>query len=509
MAYSFQEYPADGVTASFTVPFPYFDQSEVRVFVDGVEDTAFQFSSANLIILDNTPTAGQLVRVARESNLETRAVDFVAGAVLSEEDLDTAISQVFYGTQEAVDTSKSALRADLDGLADMQGRQVKNMADPSAPDHGVNLNFIQTEYPNVTAVKNNEADITNCATNMADINDLSTNMADINLNATNMPDINTVAGAMPFLNTNAVPINTVATNINDVTDLAAAIDDINTVAASFITSETEPATANTGDRWFQPSTNTLFLYGNDAVWYEAAVYEVVRSFEFNAQTQGQTTFTGTDFFGNTLFIPVGAHVDVWANGQILSKNNYGINGTGVVELYNGRNTGDRIHIRAYAPMRSDDFTWFEQTKNDAETAATNANNYMGAALLYKDSAFLAKDTAYQHMVDAQAHRDNALAYRDDANTYKLQAQTYASNASTSASDAATTAATVNQIIADFEATLAPDTIDWTNILNKPTQFPNGFQTTAAEGHIAYNSTTGVVSMYAGGVWRQIFPAVYS
>jgi hypothetical protein len=441
MAYSYQEYPADGINRNFTVPFDYVKQSEVHVYIDGVETTDFEFPSANVISLDTAPTTGQTVRIGRVSDLEERAVDFVAGAVLSEEDLDTALIQIFNGAQEAVDTANQSLRADLDGRADMQNRQVKGVATPTEADHAVNLGFIQTEYGNVTAVKANEGNITTVAQDIANVNTTAGSIASVNTVSGSISNVNAVAAHIPTLNSNYSDINIVATNIDEVANLSSQIDNINTVAESFKTQETAPTTANVGDRWFQPSTNTLYIYGSDSQWYEAAQYQVLRDYFFNNIASGRSNFSGTDSNGNLVSVPVGANVQVIVDGlNLINGTDFTISGTSGVDTASTIPAGSYVEIRVYTPMLTDEYTWFEARKNETESARDSASSYMTTTLGYKGDAETARDTAYQHMVDAQAHRDNALAYRDQANTYKNSAQTFASNSSASASAAAVSAA---------------------------------------------------------------------
>jgi hypothetical protein len=462
MAYSYQEYPADGTNRNFTVPFDYVKQSEVKVYIDGVETTAFEFPSANVITLDTAPTSGQTVRIGRNTDLQERAVDFVAGAVLSEEDLDTALIQIFNGSQEAVDIAGQALRADLDGRADMQNRQVKGIVDPTEPDHAVNLNFIQNEYGNVTAVKANEANITTVSTNITDVNTVADNIADINRIEDSIDNVDSVASNIDTLDANYENIEIVADNIGDVANLAAQIDDIAVVAASFVTSETAPPTANAGDRWYQPSTNILFLYGEDTVnggytWFEAAQYQVLRDYVFDNIASARSSFSGSDSNGNTVNIPVGANVQVIVNGlNLVPTVDFTIGGTQTVNLSDNVPAGSSVEIRVHTPMLTDEYTWFEARRNETESARDYANTYQANALSYKNDSEDARDLAYQHMVDAQAHRDNAeaykdtaLVYRDAANTSKNAAAASATTALSHANDAAASAASAARQDMDF------------------------------------------------------------
>jgi len=140
MAYSYQEFTGDGTTQTFTIPFEYVAASEVTVYVDGtvLATTAYEFLTPSTVNIFVAPGVGQIVRLERTTNLTVRAVDFVAGAVLSEEDLDTAFIQVFNASQEATDAVASAISVDVTGTVNMNGRRVSNVADATANSDAIN-----------------------------------------------------------------------------------------------------------------------------------------------------------------------------------------------------------------------------------------------------------------------------------------------------------------------------------------------------------------------------------
>jgi hypothetical protein len=155
MAYSYQEFLADGQTVDFTIPFTYVKPSEVAVYVDGEVQETFEFTSGSTVQLPSAPANGTIVRISRTTDLENRAVDFVAGAVLSEEDLDTALQQVFNGAQEAVDKTFETIAKGFDGSFDGQGRILSNIADPENDQDAVNKRtVIALTATSVTAASN-------------------------------------------------------------------------------------------------------------------------------------------------------------------------------------------------------------------------------------------------------------------------------------------------------------------------------------------------------------------
>lgn len=105
MANTSVTYAADGVsTGPYTIPFPYIAQSHVKCKVDGSEvlnPSIWYFATDSTVVFRNAVPDGSAIYFYRETPGDTRLVDFVNGAVLTEADLDLAIDQVFYLAQEA------------------------------------------------------------------------------------------------------------------------------------------------------------------------------------------------------------------------------------------------------------------------------------------------------------------------------------------------------------------------------------------------------------------------
>lgn len=142
MAYSYREFNGDGLTKTFNIPFVYADTAEISIYVDGTLTTAYTFTSSNTVALTTAPANGSIVRIARATDLEERAVDFINGSVLSEEDLDKAFIQVFNAAQEAVDKTSETIGKGVDGKFDAQSRVIKNVADPVNDTDAVNKQFL-------------------------------------------------------------------------------------------------------------------------------------------------------------------------------------------------------------------------------------------------------------------------------------------------------------------------------------------------------------------------------
>jgi hypothetical protein len=148
MADSYVVYEGDGSTAQFAVPFSFLDRDYVVVTVDGVEATPTWINDGLLQI--TAPDDGALVRIERQTPT-TALVDFANGAVLTEDDLDTMVTQLIHIAQEAKDKSNDAITLDSDGEWDADNKNIKNVAAPTADSHAVNKAYGDANYGGTAA----------------------------------------------------------------------------------------------------------------------------------------------------------------------------------------------------------------------------------------------------------------------------------------------------------------------------------------------------------------------
>ena len=265
MPLSYQNYTGNNSTDTFAIPFTYTATSEISVTVDGVAQTGLTFPSATSVQLTSPPATGTLVQVRRATDLSARAVDYVSGSVLTEEDLDNANIQVFHAAQEAIDTSNDGITLGSDDKWDAQSKVIKNVADPVANTDAVNKQFISTNLPNINTVAGIQGDVTTVAgkateidvivnkfdgsttatsgtnLNLTQIDTVADNIADVSTVATNITDVVAVANdlnetvseietAALDLQATSSKIDTVATNIANVNTVGTDIANVNTVA---------------------------------------------------------------------------------------------------------------------------------------------------------------------------------------------------------------------------------------------------------------------------------------
>ena len=103
MALSYNEYTGDGSLTTFTTP-PYLEQSHIQVVVDGQVTTAYTLIGTSLTF-NTAPENGLAIRIVRSSSSGQRLTDYADASLLTADTLDLDSNQLFYLTQEALDTA--------------------------------------------------------------------------------------------------------------------------------------------------------------------------------------------------------------------------------------------------------------------------------------------------------------------------------------------------------------------------------------------------------------------
>ena len=253
MANSFVRYTGNGTTTTYAIPFSYRSADDLTATVAGVNITAYTLDAAGTNLTFTTaPANGAAIEIRRTTSQSTKLVDYVSGAVLTENDLDTDSDQAFYMSQEAIDKAGDVITLDnVDFNWDIQNKRLKNVADPVDNTDAVNKQFISTNIPNITTVAGISSDVTTVAgissnvttvaNDATDIGTVASNIADVSTVATNISDVVTVANdlneaiseietAANDLNEATSEIDTVSNNITNVNTVGNNITNVNTVS---------------------------------------------------------------------------------------------------------------------------------------------------------------------------------------------------------------------------------------------------------------------------------------
>jgi hypothetical protein len=128
-------YTGDGSDVTFgPIPFPYLEDSDVLITINGVATTAFTIDpSTKIITFSSAPADGTLIRVYRNTNNDTLAATFISGSAIRAQDLNENFTQNLYVVQEV---NNNALTIDgsnpMVGDLNMGNYRVVNAGQPTA-----------------------------------------------------------------------------------------------------------------------------------------------------------------------------------------------------------------------------------------------------------------------------------------------------------------------------------------------------------------------------------------
>ncbi len=151
MGLSFTQYTASGGENQYSIAFPYLEESDITVALDGA-DEPFTFASSTLVdVTSGNPANGVIVEVRRTTNRATREVDYQNGTNLVEATLDLDSNQLFFVMQEAFDDIDNAIQLNSAGnydALDVKVDGIGNLPDftTTYDDFAVNLESMKAYF---------------------------------------------------------------------------------------------------------------------------------------------------------------------------------------------------------------------------------------------------------------------------------------------------------------------------------------------------------------------------
>jgi len=100
MAITKSTYTGDGSTTLFTFSFPYLEEEDITVQVDGSTVTNYSFANSSTISFNTAPANGAAIVIFRNTGIEQVKATFFSGSAIRAEDLNKNFNQTFYATQE-------------------------------------------------------------------------------------------------------------------------------------------------------------------------------------------------------------------------------------------------------------------------------------------------------------------------------------------------------------------------------------------------------------------------
>jgi len=419
MNLTFNEWVVTEVTSSIPIPFSFINESDVHLYVDGVElvqGVDYVITTPSTIEATTAPPSGSTVLIRRETNATTKAVDFQSGAMLTESDLDTAFDQVFNLAQETKDVAIHDFNEATDAF-NAVGEflpEINTVADDIG--HGALTHIDFGDLTSTTATPRSDSVIHNVYENLANLNAVRLNKDNIDTVAGIDGNVTTVAGI-------STEVGIVSENL-DVITIAADADNLATMNTAKVIVDSNVLDAITDNLVTLQSAGTYAAQAvQGATDAEAA--------EAGAAIEAAAALTHKN----------AAAQSAWASNAdaILSQTQAGISTTKATEA------------SASAAAASASASVANASEGVATSKATSASNSLIGAQLAESGATVSMNTAISEAAtattkagEASTSAANAVVSEQNALASEQSASTSASTATTKASEAnvdATTATT--------------------------------------------------------------------
>ena len=110
MAVTYNDYPGDGSTPLFSFTFEYLERDEVKVLINGepLDSTEYSFATATSIQLASSvtiPETDDVIRIYRDTDVDTLKATFFPGSAIKAEDLNNNFTQSNFVAQEVKNTT--------------------------------------------------------------------------------------------------------------------------------------------------------------------------------------------------------------------------------------------------------------------------------------------------------------------------------------------------------------------------------------------------------------------
>jgi len=147
MALTQNTYTGNGSTVLFSFTFPYLQEADVKVKLNGVTQatTTYSFANATQIQMNTAPANGVSIIIFRDTNNDAKKATFYPGSAIKAEDLNDDFDQILYTAQEVDNNAMSTLGDDpMQGDLSMGNNKLTNLATPTASTDGTNKTYVDS-----------------------------------------------------------------------------------------------------------------------------------------------------------------------------------------------------------------------------------------------------------------------------------------------------------------------------------------------------------------------------
>jgi hypothetical protein len=96
MATTQNTYTGNGSLTTYSFTFPYLEETDIKVSLDGVVTTAYTLANATTINFNSAPANGVAIRIYRVTGTDSAQATFFAGSAIRAQDLNDNNNQLLY-----------------------------------------------------------------------------------------------------------------------------------------------------------------------------------------------------------------------------------------------------------------------------------------------------------------------------------------------------------------------------------------------------------------------------
>lgn len=142
---SYNSYTGDGSQTKFAITFPFIEQAHVNVLLDGVTTGAWTWFDPSTIEFTIAPLDGAQIHIHRVTPVSERLAEFTNGEALLDSELNIAVVQALYASEEAKDRADQSIAIDpATQQYSFTGHRATDMADPMSDQDGVTKRWAET-----------------------------------------------------------------------------------------------------------------------------------------------------------------------------------------------------------------------------------------------------------------------------------------------------------------------------------------------------------------------------
>lgn len=149
MAVTFNTYSGNGTTGPFSFTFEYIDETDVKVSIDAVTQsaTAYTFPTASTIqFVSLTPTASQTIRIFRDTDVDELKATFFAGSSIRSQDLNDNFEQNNFAVQEIKAQYVTKENGEFTTNVDLNNNRLTDVGDPVNAQDAVTKQYLEDNY---------------------------------------------------------------------------------------------------------------------------------------------------------------------------------------------------------------------------------------------------------------------------------------------------------------------------------------------------------------------------